>query len=65
MLSLHATVTCGLSYLAVGAMIWAMETARGKYALGDFALEVMIGAYVVAWWPLVLWGIVRGEGGEG
>jgi len=65
MLSLHATVTCGLSYLAVGAMIWAMETARGKYALGDFALEVMVGAYVIAWWPLVLWEIVAGEGREG
>jgi len=61
-MSLHATVTLGLSYLAVGAMIWAMETARGKYALGDFALEVMIGAYVIAWWPLVLWEIVSGEG---
>jgi len=65
MLSLHATVTLGLSYLATGSVVWAMETARGKYAHSEFALEVMIGAYVIAWWPLVLWGIVAGEGREG
>ena len=65
MMSLHATVTLCLSYLATGSVVWAIETARGKYALSDFALEVMIGAYVVAWWPLVLWGIVAGEGRQG